>query len=282
VKPYRAAGCKWREVIKMTRTHTRIGIFLLAGLLAFTMLAVADGSPAPLGIVPTPTPAPLSVSIWVNKANYMIGENVTIHFNVSQAAFIYIYDIQPDGIVRLIFPNAYSQNNYVSAGTHSLPDGLYKFTVAPPTGTEQLQIFASPTYLDLAPMSYREPYPMIAGDPNAANAEINAHIMGITPEPFWTTAWTSFLIIGPGYGYTPPTYTVPPTYPTPPAYPMPPTYPTPPSFYSYPPFPGFPGGTWYWGNGTWIYGIPPSGWYWYFGADGDWHIRIRISLNFFR
>lgn len=253
----------------MKKHATRIGILLVIGLIAASGLAIADGnigSVAPLGVIPQPTPQPLTVNIWTDKSSYMVGETLTIFFSVSQAAFIYIYDIQPDGIVRLIFPNAYSRGNFVSAGSHSLPDGLYKFTVTPPPGTEHLQIFASPVDLGLAPPYFGEPFPMAGNNPGSASGEIQAQIMGITPEPVWATAWTSLTIYQQTYGYQPPNY-----------YGYPPSYPMPPSFY--PPFFGFPGATWYYHGGTWHSGVPPSGIYWYFGPDMRWHFRIVFRFG---
>jgi len=252
----------------MKTTATRLGMLVVVGLVAISALAVADGAVAPLGIVPTPTPTPtpLSVNIWTGQSTYTIGDNATIYFSVSQPAFIYIYDIQPDGIVRLIFPNAYSHANYVSAGTHSLPDGLYKFTVAPPVGTERLQIFASPVDLGLTPSYFGESFPFVGPDPSSATLQIQVQIMGIVPEPTWATAWTSFQIIQ-AYTYTPPTTYYPP-------------YSTYPYQYQCPPFYGYPGGSWYWQDGQWICGIPASGCYWYFGSDAQWHFRIVIRFNF--
>jgi len=216
-----------REVIKMKLTATRFVLLLLVGLVATSALAVAQGTPAPLGIVPTPTPQPLTVSIWTDKSMYVIGESATIYFSVSQPSYIYIYNVQADGVV-LIFPNAYSQGNYVSAGTHALPDGLYQFTVAPPTGTEQLQIIASPLDLGLNPSAFYEPFPLVGTNPQSATNEIQVQIMGIVPQPTYVSDWTSFQIVA-SYGYTP----APPSY-TPPA----PSYtpsPYPPSYNPYPP-----------------------------------------------
>jgi len=231
----------------MKSTATRFVLLLVVVLVAVAALASAQGTPAPLGIVPTPTPQPLTVSIWTDKPMYSIGESVTIHFAVSQASYIYIYDIQPDGVVRRIFPNAYSQGNYVSAGTHSLPDGSYQFTVEPPTGTDQLQIIASPLDLGLNPPGFYEPFPLVGTNPQSATNEIQVQIMGIVPEPIYVSDWTSFQIVA-SYGYTPP----PPSYtpsPTPP-----PSYSPYPPFY--PPFYGYPGASWYWGNGEWHFGRP--------------------------
>lgn len=244
----------------MNRTlRTALLPAILVALLA-SFVGLADSGVAPLGIVPTPTPSPLSATIATNKTSYVIGENVIITYTISMPAYVYIYDIQPDGIVRLIFPNQYSMSNYKPAGTHSLPDGAYKFTAYPPTGTEQLQIIASGVPLNLAPTAYSEPFPMVGPNPGVAAMGIQAQIKGILPEPLWATGWTSFLITA--YAYTPP--------PTP----------TPPSgYYFYPPFPGFPGGTWYWNGAQWVYGMPPSGLYWYFGDDGKWHLRITFHFG---
>jgi len=237
---------------------------LLFGILGAAVFADGQGAPSPLGIIPSPNPSQLVVNIWTDKQVYAVGENARIFFSVNQQAYVYIYDIQPDGIVRLIFPNAYSQNNYVSAGTHSLPDGNYRMLVSPPTGVEQLQIIASTVPLNLAPTSYSEPFPQIAPDPQSAGNTIQGHIMGINPSPnpcppcaSWATAWTSFTIVQP-YGYCPP-----PCPPTPPCYGC------------------VPGGYWYWYNGSWHYGTPPSGsgWYWYYGPDGKWHFTIRIQIG---
>jgi hypothetical protein len=250
------------------RTRVVISLMALAlGLLgAASLLASAQGTPAPLGIVPTPTPTTLTVNVSTDKPTYVVGETLRVYFAVSQPAYVYLYDVQPDGVVRLVFPNAYSQNNFVTAGSHTLPDGAYQFSVTPPTGVEQLQIIASLTPLALAPTAYGEAFPQVAPNPNSAMGEIQGHIMGITPTPVWVTAWASFTITSPTYGYTPSPYP-----------PYPPYSPAPPA---YPPFFGwFGGGTWYWEGGEWHYGVPASGWYWYFGPDGHWHFSLRIHIG---
>ena len=213
-------------------------ILLLIGLLGTLAVMGMQGPPSPLGIVPTPTPQPLTINVWTDKSTYVVGETMRVYFNVNQPAYIYLYDIQPDGVVRLVFPNAYSQSNFVSAGTHVLPDhASYHYTVTYPVGVEKLQIFASLSPLAVTPSSYGEPFPMVTPD------EIQGHIMGITPEPAcqpaWATAWTSFTITAPPSScqtcYKPPT----PSYTPPPCYK--PVSPSP-----CPPFFGFcfPGRTW--------------------------------------
>jgi hypothetical protein len=248
-----------------------LGVLLTSAVVS--VLGGAQSAPAPLGIVPAP-PAPqlLTVNVWTDKASYVVGETATIQFYVSQPSYIYIYDIQPDGVVRLIFPNAYDQANYKAAGVHSLPNANYRFLVSPPTGTERLQILASPTNLGLTPSAYSEPFPMMAPNPEMATEKIQVQILGIVPQPTVASAWTSFQIL-PAYTYTPPSYTPPPYYTPPPS-------PSPPPGYSFcPPFYSYPGATWYWQDGQWHLGIPGSGWYWYFGSDGRWSFRIILRFG---
>ncbi|MBN1859171.1 DUF4384 domain-containing protein [Candidatus Bipolaricaulota bacterium] len=237
---------------------------------ASAIAALPQSQVNPLGLVITPDPLPLQASVWTDKAVYSVGETATISFAVNQPAYVYIYDIQPDGVVRQIYPNAYSQNNYVAAGSHSLPDGPYNFTVAPPTGVEQLQLVASLSPLALASNGYGEPFPLVA--PNAIDAgnSIRIQIMGMVPQPMYVTAWTSFTINPQvGYGYMPPSY-VPPSY-VPPT-PMPPTYP-PYVLWS------VPDGTWFWWGGQWVFGSPAGGMYWTYGWDGTWRIHIRLHFG---
>jgi len=223
--------------------------WICLGFLLATLPALAQ-QPSPLGLEPTPVVEPLSVQLWMDKGSYTEGETARITFSVNQSAYVYIFNIQSDGIVRLIFPNAYSQNNFVSPGIHTLPDGLYEFLMTPPAGTDHLQIIASLAPLQLPAATPSEPYPILGTDPNAARSIIEAQTQGISTEPLctplWTTAWCSFTIVAashPSCWCQPPTTYIPPTslpttY-TPPSYTPPtctlPTYPLPSYGYSCPP-----------------------------------------------
>jgi len=231
-----------------TRLSALLPLFLI-GVLGLATPVGAQSTLSPLGIVPTPTPQPLAIDVWTDKTAYVVGETMRVYFNVNQPAYIYLYDIQPDGVVRLVFPNAYSQSNLVSAGTHILPDHpSYQYTVTYPTGVEKIQIFASLTPLALAPSAYGDPFPMVAP------GEIQGHIMGISPEPTcqptWATAWASFTITEPTASCPPPTcYTPPPpSYTSPPCYT--PSTPCPPVFGSC-----FPGWTWCYPSVRWSFGL---------------------------
>jgi len=237
----------------MIRKRTQTGLVLLVALLALSGAVVAQGSVGPLGLVPGPSPSVPEISIWTNQSQYSVGQAATVYFSISQPGYVYIWDIQPDGIVRRLFPNAYDTANYFQSGVHSLPRNGWTLTAQPPYGSYSLQIVYSPTPLSVS-SSYYEAFPMTGTNPSSAGVQI----MGLVPEGTWTTAYTTYSIVS-GYSYTPPSSS--------------------PSYSYYPPFTGWPGGTWYWSDGSWYYGVPSSGWYWYWGYDGQWHFRIVIRFG---
>ncbi len=227
--------------------------------------ALVNAQAFPLGILPTPAPSETSVfvGVWTQESSYEVGEALIIHFSVSQPAFVYIFDLQPDGVVRLAFPNAYSQNNYVLSGTYTIPDGPYDLRVHPPAGVEELLIFASLTPLPITPGGPGDPFPVFASDPNDAMYQLKSLLLGIFPTPAWETGWTAFAITGESTESTLPSSPIDlPAFPP-----------------TYPPFIGYAGDAWYWQNGQWFSGIPADGWYWYYGLDSSWHLCLQISFE---
>ncbi|GAG00111.1 unnamed protein product, partial [marine sediment metagenome] len=144
---------------------------VLVALASFVSLAQPV---APLGIIiQPPDVSDLSVRIWVDRGAYTVGEKINVHFEVSAEAYIYIYDIDPAGKVTPLFPNAWSQNNRVGAGEHTLPDSAaYQFTVAGPAGTEYIQAIASTQPLNI-PSQFQSttPFAPLGLDPESFKSQ---------------------------------------------------------------------------------------------------------------
>ncbi len=241
---------------------------MLLAVVILGSLGWAQGGVSPLGLVPVPNPG-LAVSIWPERAQYRVGELASIHFFVSQPAYVYIFDIDAAGVVRQLFPNAYSPNPYVAAGEHMLPDNpSYQLRVTPPTGVETLQIIASTVPLSFPTGNPTEPFPLMGGDPE----EGKAHVLGLIPEPScscYATSWTTFTVL-PGSSYS--------AWPCPPCWGMGPC----------PPCQGTamipPGAGWFCdaqGNWHFFIGECPTGtgWCWYLGPDGRWHFKFQICVG---
>jgi PKD repeat protein len=177
-------------------------VFALIALMALVGITAMAQGVAPKGILITPPNASgLTAQIWVDKGAYAIGENIQIHFRVSQDAYVYIYDIDAAGKVSLLFPNYYSQNNRVSAGEHVLPDSsAYNLNVVQPTGTEYMQLIASAVPLNLTPQfQITIPFPLMGSDPDAFKLQLQGQLMGVVPDPQWAEDWTSFEVVSAGY-----------------------------------------------------------------------------------
>lgn len=219
---------------------------------------VVLGQPSPLGIVPEPVPG-LSVAIWMERSQYVVGEEARVFVYLSKPAYLYLFDIEPTGFIRLLFPNPYSPNPYKPGGTHAFPDGSYVLRVRPPSGTETIQAVACLQPLSVPLGNESDPYPLLGPDPQSGKARV----LGLVPQPgFCATAWTSFQIL-----------------PTQPTWPCPPC-----GFGPCPPCWGVcPGTCWYYDSASgWqmvIGNCPGPGFCWCLGADGQWRFQIRFCLG---
>ena len=180
-----------------------------AALIALVALISLVGLPQPVApkgiIIQPPTPTGLTVRVWVDKGAYAVGETIQVRFSVSEDAYVYVYDIDAAGKVSLLFPNFYSQNNFVTAGDHVLPDlPSYRLTVTEPTGTEYLQIVASKQALAITPQFQSTlPFPFLGQDPEAIKMDLQVKVLGIVPEPSRAVNWWSFEVVSgtvPTYG----------------------------------------------------------------------------------
>lgn len=212
----------------------------------------------PLGLLPVP-PAdgePINVFVWTDTSVVNVGDEIVIHLQLSRPGFVYLFDLQPDGLVRLIFPNAFSPNNYITSSSYDLPDGPYKLAVTPPAGIEEFLVFACDAPLPILVGSAQDPFPIYAMDATEAINQLVALFGSLEQIPTWGMGWHAIQIVG-----NQPTETEDEeiTLPSPPAK---------------PPFNGRPGNAWHMVDETWRMGIPESGWYWYFDINARWHLCL--------
>lgn len=227
---------------------------------AFTVAAVllavsvsALGQAFPLGLLPG-ADEPLDAYVWTMESLFKVGDPIVIHVRVSRPAFVYLFDLQPDGIVRLVFPNAFSADNYVVT-SHTLPDGAYQLIATPPTGIEELLVVASTVPLPFPAAAPSDPFPIFASGPEEAIDVLVGLLTRLDPAPSWGVGWTALQIEGDAEAQQDASETV--ILPAPPAR---------------PPFASNPGDAWHEADGSWSYGVPTTGWYWYYGLDGRWHL----------
>lgn len=164
-------------------------LFLLA---LFLPLAGAgqEERTVPLGIVPQPTEPGIRVTLSLDKDVYAPGEYLQVRFTLSQEAYVYLYDVRPDGVVELLVPNRFLQEPRFPAGVHVLPQEGWRLRVTQPEGREYLGIVATDRPLPFYQAEEFERHPFLSfTDPAAFARKLQELLVGA-----WGAAWTSFRV----------------------------------------------------------------------------------------
>ena len=169
-------------------------LFSLALLLGGTALAQAKISPQ--GIIVNPSPGDLAVTVWVDKdpgrsgnAVYKIGEPIRIGVKVNRDAYVYLFNINADGSVDLILPNAYDRNNRLRAGearTYPPSGARYEFTITGPEGENYVLALAS-----LKPLSLGDIADVKSGRVNLRGLRNLSQTLSIVVRPVPNREWAT-------------------------------------------------------------------------------------------
>ncbi|MBB6017280.1 DUF4384 domain-containing protein [Deinococcus sp. D7000] len=134
-----------------------------AALLGVAAPAFAAPKIGAQSIIVNPVPTTLSARVWVDRdrsgtqnPSYRIGEHITLYTSVNENAYVYLFNVNPDGSTDQILPNRISASNYVRAGqTRAFPASGDQFTfdVAGPYGLNRVLVIASRHPLSLSQLS---------------------------------------------------------------------------------------------------------------------------------
>jgi hypothetical protein len=193
----------------MKHSMLRKGFVLLVSLLALAAYAQPRIVVSPQTIVVNPRPT-FSVEVFTDKdpsgnstPSYQIGERISVGVRVSEAAYVYVFNIRSTGEVQQILPNRYDQdgqNNYLQAGQTKYfpPQGArYAFNVDGPNGLDKLIAVASRSQLDTNQLA------SFNADPNFASSNIGeqgfAQTFSIIVTPIAQNDWvtdTALMYVG--------------------------------------------------------------------------------------
>lgn len=173
---------------------------LLLALLSLGSAAHAQTDQAvPQTIIIGPDESSLTIDLRTDKPRYKPEETLKIHLELSRDAYVYIYDIRPDGRVTLLFPNGFARNNYLTAGSHTLPaTNDYSLVVSEPLGVESLQAIASTMPLPIPDLSAQnlddEAFPVLGQGIQKVKPDVEQMVQETIQPDAWATAWTQFLV----------------------------------------------------------------------------------------
>ena len=180
--------------------YALFALLVLLFALSFGTTAEAQESQAvPQTIIIGPDESALAIDIRTDKPRYKPDETLKIHLELNRDAYVYIYDIQPDGRVTLLFPNGFARNNFLTAGSHTLPaTNDYSLVVDEPLGVESLQAIASTTPLPIPDLSSQslddEAFPLLGQGIQKVKRDVEQMVQETVQPDAWATAWTQFLV----------------------------------------------------------------------------------------
>ena len=153
--------------------------------------------PTPQGIiVKPPASSPLQVKLESNRSRYNPGGEVNLELKLNKKAYVYLYNIDTEGKVNLLFPNKYDKKNYVGPGEVSLPRKGYSFLAGNREGAEYLQVIASTQPLELftsigAEEFKNNPFPLLSKHPGSFATTSTKRISSDVNQKEWAATWTS-------------------------------------------------------------------------------------------
>lgn len=186
---------------------------LSLGALALISGALAQPRISPQSIIVNPTPTDLAVRVWTNKdpsgqqtPDYRVGERITLFTTVNQDAYVYLFNVNPDGSIDQILPNRYnSGSNFLRGGTtRQFPQSgdSYTFDISGPSGVNKVLALASKTQLNLDQISqFRSDQQnqgfatvTVRGQENLAQAL--SIVVNPIPQNSWTTDVAFYNTVG--------------------------------------------------------------------------------------
>jgi hypothetical protein len=129
---------------------------------------------------PRPT---FHIQLWVNQQSYQPGDPIEFSFRTDRNCYLTLIDVATEGIIRVIFPNKYSPDNFVQAGrTYNIPgDYNFRMKVTGPAGIEKVKAIATTKPMNIFEMDFvRGDYFFFEGKPD--NGVITRGIGGLASK----------------------------------------------------------------------------------------------------
>ncbi|GAA5447447.1 DUF4384 domain-containing protein [Deinococcus depolymerans] len=175
-----------------------------AALAAVSSLGPARAAPnlSAQSIIVNPVVSDLSVKVWTDRdssgratPSYAPGEKIRLYTSVNQDAYVYLFNVDPQGQVDLILPNRYQGGaNFLKANVvKAFPAAgdPFSFDIAAPYGVNKVLAVASRTPLNLDQIATFK-----AGQDSFASVKVTgqqglAQALSIVVTPLPQNAWVT-------------------------------------------------------------------------------------------
>jgi len=182
---------------------------LALSTLALVSAALAAPRLSAQSIIVNPTPTDLTVRVYTDRdpsgqqtPTYAVGERIRLFTTVNQDAYVYLFNVNPDGSVDQILPNSHQGgNNFLRAGElRQFPpsDAPYTFDVVGPFGLNRVLAVASKTPLDLRSLGTSVMNSGFKTFPTGGQeklAQALSIVVNPVPQNSWVTDAASYLTV---------------------------------------------------------------------------------------
>ncbi|MDL2345009.1 DUF4384 domain-containing protein [Deinococcus sp. MIMF12] len=178
---------------------------LLSATPLFGALLLGTAGAAPVlsaqSIIVNPVQTSLEVRVWTDRGSgtqaptYRPGERIRLSASVNQDAYVYLFNVDPQGQVDLVLPNRYqSGGNFVKANTtRTFPAAgdPFTFDIAGPSGLNKVLALASLRPLDLGQIATFRSQQNSFATVNVQGQQQLAQALSIVVNPLPQTSWVS-------------------------------------------------------------------------------------------
>lgn len=164
--------------------------------------ANAQGTLSAQSIIVNPAPSSVAVRVWTDRDSsgtavpaYTPGEKIRLYASVNQDAYVYLFNVDPNGAVNMILPNNYQGGaNFLKANTvRAFPAAgdPYTFDIAAPYGTNKVLALASKTPLNLRDIATFKSQQSGFATVNVQGQQQLAQALSIVVQPIQQNTWNS-------------------------------------------------------------------------------------------
>jgi len=168
-------------------------------------------------IIVNPTQPDLQVKIWTDRdtsgektPNYAVGDRIRLYTSVNQDAYVYLFNVNPDGTIDQILPNRFANGaNFLKANTvKQFPDKSDKFTfdIVGVNGLNKILALASKTELNLDQISSfksGDPFATVTVKGEAKLAQALSIVVREVRQDAWVTDTAAYRTVQSRAGFTP-------------------------------------------------------------------------------
>lgn len=144
------------------------------------------------------------VRIWSEKgcgSVYQVGELLHVRVSAQKSGYLTIFHLDPHGMVHILFPNKFHQDNYITKKkTHRIPgpSASFKYTICLPKGVDKLLAVVTETRRKLVRedfSNFDQVFPKLRGSKGQVISQVKKGIE-VIPNKEWWAADTCSITVG--------------------------------------------------------------------------------------